>query len=133
LVVATPHGRSTSGFGTQWCSYHSFTYTDGGMLSYTNLPYLPDAEENCRARGIRPPKDESRRDEGVTIVEGAMYGDSITDPNPGAGWYNFAWDEISAPCAGTGLKNVKFGDKSYTTAPMYSNANQTCVQEYKSQ
>lgn len=36
VVVATPHGNSTRGFGTQWCAYHSSTSTAKGLLGYTN-------------------------------------------------------------------------------------------------
>jgi hypothetical protein len=52
-----------------------------------------------------PPKDESAADEGVTIIAGGEYGASVTDPNPGTGW----------------------------TGALYSNASQSCVQEYSGQ
>lgn len=131
-VVATPHGRATSGFGTEWCAYHSATYASGNVVSYTNLPYIPDAGGNCGANFIAtPPKDESGVDEGVTIVEGGQEGDSVTDPVPGTGWYNQQYGEIGAPCAWTGVQNDKFHNKVYTMGPMYSDATQSCVQTYK--
>ena len=128
-VVATASGHSSQGFGTQWCAYHSDTYSAGNLVSYTNLPYMPDAGKNCGGASIKPPKDESRKDEGVTIVEGGMEGDSVTDPNPGSGWYNFEYGEIG--CGSMGLANEKFGDKSYTVGEMYSNASESCVQTYQ--
>lgn len=69
-LVATPRGRSTEGFGTQWCAYHSSVYSGQNLVSYTNFPYVPDARSNCGANVIKPPPDESGADEGVTIVEG---------------------------------------------------------------
>jgi hypothetical protein len=129
-VVATPHGRSSSGFGTQWCAYHSNTFNGSNLVSYTNLPYMPDAGGNCGANFISPPKDESGTDEGVTIVEGHELGESITDPNPGTGWYNFQYGEIGDACAWTDVQNDTFGKKSYTAQPMYSNASESCVHSY---
>jgi hypothetical protein len=127
-VVATPHDHSTQGFGTQWCAYHSSTLSGNELVSYTNLPYMPDAGGNCGANFTTAPKDESAEDEGVTIVEGHEYGESISDPNPGTGWYNNQYGEIGDICAWTDIQNDTFGKKSYTMQPMYSNATESCVQ-----
>jgi hypothetical protein len=128
-VVATPNGRNGAGFGTQWCGYHSAEYNGGELVSYTNLPYMPNAGSTCGANAIPPPKDESGADEGVTIVEGSQYGDSITDPEPGSGWYSYEYGGIDL-CGWQYLQNDKFGKKSYTTAAMFSNATESCVQTY---
>ncbi len=130
-IVATPHDHSTSGFGTQWCAYHSNTQTTGGQaVSYTNLPYMPDAGGNCGAGYIQAPKGESPIDEGVTIVEGHEEGESVTDPIPPSGWYNDLYGEIGDACAWQDIQNDKFGKRSYTMQPMYSNASESCVQSY---
>jgi serine protease len=129
-VVATPHGRSTSGFRTQWCAYHSATTSGGKLVSYTNLPYMPDAGANCGANIISPPSDETGADEGVTIVEGHEYGESVTDPNPPSGWYNNQSGEIGDICAWQNILNDPFGSFSYTSQPMFSNATQSCVHSY---
>lgn len=128
-IVATPHGRSSSGFGTQWCAYHSNTYDGSNAVSYTNLPYIPDAGANCGAGDISAPKDEKSSDEGVTIVEGEEYGASITDPIPGEGWYNEVSGEIGATC--DNIQNDRFGKQFYATKAMWSNANEGCVQYYQ--
>jgi serine protease len=131
-VVATPHGHSSEGFGTQFCAYHSSVEYESQLLSYTNLPYMPDAGTACGANFTQAPKDETSVDEGVTIVEGHEYGESISDPNPGTGWYNFSYGEIGDICAWTDIQNDTFGKKkSYTMQPMYSNASESCVQEYQ--
>jgi hypothetical protein len=129
-VVATPHGKSSAGFGTQFCAYHSATTTGGKVVSYTNLPYMPDAGQNCGSNIITPPSDETGADEGVTIVEGHEYGESVTDPNPPSGWYNNSYGEIGDICAWQNILNDPFGLKSYTSQPMFSNATQTCVHSF---
>lgn len=131
-VVATPHGHDSSGFGTQWCAYHSATTSGGNLVSYTNLPYIPDARENCRGNGLpHHPKDESRADQAVTVIEGAEEGDSVTDPDPGNGWYDIEYGEIDSCPGGQHFKNDRFRNRSYTMGAMYSNASESCVQSYK--
>src|SRR5580658_8251844 len=129
-VVATPHGHSSYGFGTAWCAYHSSTQDGTNLVSYTNLPYMPDAGEACGSNDIAAPKDESSVDEGVTIVAGHEYGESITDPNPPSGWYDYQFGEIGDICAWRDIANDPFGKKVYTMQPMYSNANEHCEQAY---
>ncbi|MGA8575681.1 MAG: hypothetical protein WB609_08380 [Candidatus Cybelea sp.] len=129
-IVATPHGRSSVGFGTQWCAYHGATMSGGNLVSYTNLPYMPDAGSSCGSNIITAPTDETGPDEGVTIVEGHEYGESVTDPNPPTGWYNGAQGEIGDICAWQDIENDPFANKSYTSQPMFSNATQSCVHSY---
>jgi hypothetical protein len=129
-VVATPHGRSTAGFGTQFCAYHSATMFVQLLVSYTNLPYMPDAGVACGANSISPPSDEAAADEGVTIVEGHEQGESVTDPDPPTGWYNYPYGEIGDMCERMDVKNDQFHSFSYTMQPMFSNAAQSCVQSY---
>jgi len=127
-LVATPHGRSTQGFGSGFCAYHSSTQDGTNLVSYTNFPYIPDAGVACGSNSIAPPKDESAVDEGVTITAGHEYGESITDPLPPTGWYNFEDGEIGDYCDWQDIQNDLFGNNSYTSQPMYSNATGTCVQ-----
>jgi len=130
-VVNTPHGHSIAGFGSSFCAYHSATTYKGQIVSYTNEPYMPDAGVNCGANFIAHPKDERASDEGVTIVEGHEYGESVTDPNPFSGW-NSGQGEIGDLCAWTNVQNDPFGTFSYTSQPMYSNASSggSCVHSY---
>jgi hypothetical protein len=128
-VVATPHGRSTSGFGTSFCAYHSATFSAGRLVSYTNLPYIPDAGVHCGANIISPPSDETGADEGVTIVEGHEQGESATDPEPFSGW-NSSGGEIGDLCEWTDIQNDRFGSYFYAMQPMFSNASASCVHVY---
>jgi serine protease len=52
-VVATAHGNNASGFGTQYCAWHSSTSSSYGTLAYTNLPYITDAGSSCGANSER--------------------------------------------------------------------------------
>src|SRR6059058_3353432 len=63
-VIATAHGNNASGFGTQYCAYHSATSSSVGNVAYTNLPYITDAGASCGANfnGLGPKA-------GMTIVE----------------------------------------------------------------
>jgi hypothetical protein len=128
-VVATPTGHSTAGFGSSFCAYHGYTLTSGNVVAYTNLPYIPDAGASCGANFITPPSDETGADEGVTIVEGHEYGESITDPKIFTGW-NSGSGEIGDLCAWTNVQNDPFRTKSYSAQPMFSNATQSCVHSY---
>jgi hypothetical protein len=128
--VVTPHKHSEVGFGSKWCSYHSSAYYNKKTrIPYANLPYVPDAGSNCGANIIKPPSDESGTDEGVTIMAGHEFGESITDPRPFTAWTGPA-GEIADICAFQHIANDPFGKKSYTMQPMVSDATRTCVQSY---
>ncbi len=130
-VVVTAHNHSSAGFGTSFCAYHSATTSGGKLVSYTNLPYIPDAAASCGSNYISPPSDETGADEGVTIVEGHEYGESVTDPNPPRGWYNSQQGEIGDICAwGNHIANDPYGPKIYTAQSMFSNASSSCVHSY---
>ena len=91
---------------------------------------MPDAGQNCGANFVTPPSDETGVDEGVTIVEGHEYGESVTDPNPPSGWYNNSYGEIGDICAWQNIQNDPFRTNSWTSQPMFSNATDTCVHSY---
>jgi hypothetical protein len=126
-VVATPHNHSSGGFGSSFCAYHSAASTGSGIVSYTNLPYMPDAGQNCGAGIITAPSDETSADEGMTIVEGHEYGESVTDPNPPSGWYDNNNGEIGDICAWQNIQNDPYKKHIYTAQPMWSNFDNACV------
>lgn len=93
-VVATSHGHSSSGFGTQYCAYHSSTSSSAGNVAYTNLPYITDAGASCGANfnGLGA-------NAGITIVEGHEAGETITDQFPNGGWLDSGNAENGDKCA----------------------------------
>lgn len=130
-VVVTAHLHSSSGFGSSFCAYHSATSYQSQLVSYTNLPYIPDAGQSCGSNIVTAPSDETGADEGVTIVEGHEYGESISDPNPPSGYYNGLYGEIGDICAWTDIQNDKYRKHIFTAQPMWSNADDACVHSYK--
>jgi hypothetical protein len=128
-VVVTAHGHNSAGFGSSFCAYHGKTTYNGKLVTYTNLPYMPDAGSNCGSNFITPPSDESGTDEGVTIVEGHEYGESITDPDYFTGW-NSGRGEIGDLCAWQNVQNDPFRTFSFSAQPMFSNASSSCVHSY---
>jgi hypothetical protein len=119
IVVATPTGHATSGFGTQWCAYHSAISVDGDG-TYTNFPYMTDAGTACGAYTVDGPLD------GVTIVESAELADTITDPLAN-GWYDSSGAEIADKCLFTKPGNITTPGGTFPVAPLWSNALGKCV------
>lgn len=93
-VVATPHGYSSSGFGTQYCAWHSSTSSSYGNIAYSNLPYMTDAGASCGANfnGLGAYA-------GITIVAGHELAETETDQYPSSGWIDSAGAENGDKCA----------------------------------
>ena len=93
-VIATAHGNSASGFGTQYCAWHSSTTSSVGQIAYTNLPYITDAGASCGANfnGLGATA-------GITIVGGHEMAETITDQFPNTGWLDSGGSENGDKCA----------------------------------
>jgi serine protease len=118
-VVVTPSGYSTSGFGSQWCAYHSST----GSVSYTDLPYIPDVGASCGQGSVNNPGTN----DGVSIVGGHEEAETQTDPQPSSGWIDSSGQEIGDKCAWQNLQdNGNAG--GYATQPLWDNAIGGCAQ-----
>ncbi|MDB5043918.1 MAG: hypothetical protein JWN27_4644 [Candidatus Eremiobacteraeota bacterium] len=124
-IVAMPHGIKPSGFGTQYCAYHSSTSTGGSTIAWTNLPYMPDAGASCGAGSVNSPGTL----DGVTIVGGHEQGETETDPQPNSGWLDSSGAENGDKCAWVSLINNPAAG-GYPTQPLWSNSNNACVQSY---
>lgn len=121
-VIATSHGNSSSGFGTQYCAYHSSTTSTSGNVAYTNLPYITDAGASCGANfaGLGA-------NAGITIVEGHELGETISDQFPSTGWIDGSGAENGDKCAwissGQGASaNVAFSTGTFPVQSLWSNA-----------
>lgn len=93
-VIATASRNSSSGFGTQYCAWHSSTNSTVGRIAYTNLPYITDAGASCGANfnGLGP-------NAGITIVSGHELAETITDQFPSTGWTDSSGEENGDKCA----------------------------------
>jgi serine protease len=124
-VVAMPHGVTPSGFGSQYCAYHSSTNASGGTIAWTNLAYIPDAGPTCGVGAVNSPGTL----DGVTIVSGHEQAETETDPQPNSGWLDSSGAENGDKCAWIDLENNPDAG-GYPTQPLWSNATSSCVQSY---
>jgi hypothetical protein len=122
-VIATAHGNNSSGFGSQYCAYHSSTSSSSaGNIAYTNLPYITDAGASCGANfnGLGP-------NAGITIVEGHELAETITDQFPNGGWLDGSGAENGDKCAwissGQGASaNATLSTGAFPVQSLWSNA-----------
>lgn len=122
-VVATSHNNNMSGFGTQWCAWHSYTNSSSvGTVAYTNLPYMTDAGTSCGANfnGLGATA-------GITIVEGHELAETITDQFPSKGWLDSGGAENGDKCAwissGQGASaNITLSSGTFPVQSLFSNA-----------
>lgn len=121
-VIATSHSHNSSGFGTQYCAYHSWTGSNSGNVAYTNLPYITDAGASCGANfnGLGA-------NAGITIVEGHELAETISDQFPSSGWTDSSGAENGDKCAwissGQGASaNVSFSSGTFPVQSLWSNA-----------
>jgi len=124
-MVFTPTGHSESGFGTNWCAYHS----SSGNLSYSYMPYQPDAGTSCGmnfVNGLNTGYGNGYFD-GFSIVGGHEYAETVTDPYPSSGWLDGKGAENGDKCAwissGQGAaSNVNLGGQTFAVQSLWSNA-----------
>jgi putative Ig domain-containing protein len=105
-VIVSPHGTNPDNYQTQgFCAWHDYngdsTLSGGavassvGDIAFTNLPYIPDAGTSCGQNFVNSngPLD------GVSIVEGHEYAETITDQNPPGGYTDSSGAENGDKCA----------------------------------
>ena len=107
-VIVSPTGTDpdhwldpTSGF----CAWHDYSADSAlgggpvtspyGAIAFTNMPYIPDAGASCGAGFVNAPGD----DDGVTIVGGHEYAETLTDQFPAGGWLDASGAENGDKCA----------------------------------
>jgi serine protease len=133
-VIATAHNYSSSGFGSSYCAYHSWTSSTVGNVAYTNLPYMTDAGASCGANfnGLGPKA-------GITIVSGHEMAETMTDQFPSTGWLDSNGAENADKCAwissGQGAAaNVDLSTGKFAVQSLWSNGfnggSGGCVQAY---
>jgi len=129
-VVNTATGDSMTGFGTQWCAWHSSTSTSYGNIAYTYMPYITDAGSSCGANfnGLGP-------DAGITIVGGHEFAETETDIFPSTGWTDGSGAENGDKCAwNSATANESLNGASFPVQPLWSNAYNNgaggCVMSY---
>jgi hypothetical protein len=133
-VIATATGNNSSGFGRQYCAYHSYTTSSVGDVAYTNMPYITDAGASCGANfnGLGS-------EAGITIVSGHEMAETITDQFPSGGWLDSGGAENGDKCAwissGQGAAaDIKLSTGTFAVQSLWSNASNSdsggCVLSY---
>jgi serine protease len=105
-VVISPHGTNPDNWLTNgFCAWHDYngdsTLSGGavtspyGDIAFTNLPYITDAGASCGQDFV----NGNGTLDGVSIVEGHEYAETITDQNPAGGWTDRSGNENGDKCA----------------------------------
>jgi serine protease len=118
IIVDSPHGVVPSGFKTQYCAWHDHTTSSTGAdIPFTNMPYITDAGSACGSGFVAATNGVSSTDEGITIVGGHEYAETLTDPQAGNGWLDSTGYETGDKCAwissGQGASTVIAMNGSY--------------------
>lgn len=126
--VAMAKGHDPSGFKSQWCAFHSWTGSGNTEVSYTDFPYQTDAGANCGAGFINSPGTY----DGVTIVGGHEYAETVTDPEPNTGWLDSSGAENGDKCAWLKppASNQTMNGSSFPVQGLWSNAVSGCAVSY---
>jgi len=105
-VIISPTGADPDGWlENGFCAWHDYngdsTLSGGGVTSpygdiaFTNLPYITDAGASCGQDFV----NSNGTLDGVSIVEGHEYAETITDQNPAGGWTDTSGEENADKCA----------------------------------
>ena len=100
-----------------------------GDIAFTNLPYVPDMHSSCGMNFVNAGTAGTL--DGVTMVEGHEYAETITDQNPGRRMARLAGLENADKCAwlssGVGRsQNVSFATGTFAMQGTWSNADRSC-------
>jgi hypothetical protein len=121
-VINTATQNNISGFGTQFCAWHSSTGSNYGTIAYTNMPYITDAGGSCGANfnGLGATA-------GITIVGGHEFAETETDMFPNGGWLDARGAENGDKCAwitsGQGASaSVSLNGVPFPVQSLWSNA-----------
>ena len=137
-VIVSPKGTHPDGFNTPsggFCAWHGF---NGGVnapspygdVAFTNLPYIPDMGTSCGQNFVN--LGSAGLLDGVTMVEGHEYAETVTDQNPGGGWWDAGGQENADKCAwiseGPGRsQNVPFATGTFAMQSTWSNDGAACL------
>lgn len=138
-VIVSPTGTNPDNYqGQGFCAWHDYTadstLTGGGAsgikIAFTNLPYITDAGSGCGAGVV-----DGKNTDGITIVEGHEYAETITDQFPAGGWTvpsgGSAGEETGDLCAwvtsGAGrMQDITLSTGTFAVQGTWSNLNNAC-------
>jgi hypothetical protein len=125
-VILSPTGTFPDGFNTpngQFCAWHDDTgdpnlpagpVSSSLDVAFTNMPYVTDAGASCGQDFVNA--GTAGLDDGVSIVEGHEYAETITDQYPAFGWTNVLTGEEAADLCAWNPPNTAGGTNDLTLA-----------------
>src|SRR5215472_14787322 len=109
-VIVSPHNTHPDGYNTpsgQFCAWHDWngdTTLSGGAvtsnfgdIAFTNSPYITDMGASCGQDFVN--SGSAGTLDGVSIVNGHEYAETITDQNPPGGYTDSSGEENGDKCA----------------------------------
>ncbi len=105
--IVSPTGTHPDGFnaGANFCAWHDFTAdptlpggaVGGPAVAFTNMPYVSDAGSSCGMNFVNSAAPGTL--DGVSIVGGHEYAETISDQFPAGGWTDSAGNENGDKCS----------------------------------
>jgi len=123
-MVFSPHAKSESGFGTQWCAWHSGVTG----LQYAYIPFMPDAGTSCGRNFVNKTNNAFGNGyfDGYSMVAGHEFEETQSDPQLNA-WYDASGNEDADKCAWNSLStNISDNGTTFAVQPLWSNAISGC-------
>jgi putative Ig domain-containing protein len=106
-VILSPTGTHPDGFNTPtggFCAWHDWNgdafvgvSSPYGDIAFTNSPYVTDLGPSCGSNFVNA--GSAGAQDGISIVEGHEYAETITDQNPAGGWTDSGGAENGDKCA----------------------------------
>jgi hypothetical protein len=137
-LIVSPTGTNPDNYQVGgFCAWHDYTgdtTLDGGgavsgpTVAFANIPYMPDAGASCGAALVNP----GNVLDGVSIVAGHEYAETITDQFPAGGWVALNGQENGDLCAwktsGYGrTQNITLTTGRFAVQGTWSNAVGHCA------
>jgi hypothetical protein len=103
--IVSPTGTNPDNYqGQGFCAWHDWNgdsyvgvSSPYGDIAFTNMPYVTDAGASCGENFVN--SGSAGLLDGVSIVNGHEYAETITDQNPAGGWTNASGSENGDLCA----------------------------------
>jgi hypothetical protein len=134
-VIISPTGTDPDQWLQQgFCAWHDYngdsTLSGGaatspyGDIAFTNFPYVHDLGTSCGQSFVNA--GSAGNLDGVSIVEGHEYAETITDQNPAGGWTNSSGSETGDLCAwnqgpGAHAANLALPTGAFAMQPTWAN------------
>lgn len=107
-IIVSPSGTNPDGYQQGgFCAWHDWSADpslDGGgavsssaPVAFINLPYLPDVGSSCGMNFVNG--GSAGLLDGVTLVAGHEYAETLSDQFPAGGWLDSQGNEIADKCA----------------------------------